>query len=422
MGDMLSQAEIDALLGGGSTDTGVENDVGAENSKDTISDNAPASESVENLEMPDITDDDSLTGEKLEDYKKIGEDILESASNTLFQILNKPVKIQPPIIQEMLASDVKNIFTEPEIGIIIKYVEGLEGSNVLVLNEDSGKIIVNLMMGGDGEASLEQPISEIDVSAVSETMNQVTGALSTVLFKIIGQKIDIGVPKYLNLEKDKDTFINEIGFEEDKVIIVSNYNIKVGDLLECKMYQIIPKEYALTLIKNFDGDKANKASEITEKINSIDEEKIQDTPQNKSKETNNKTPVQKQSNAEYNAIGGGQMAQEQRPYTGSNYQNINAQPALFQNFEISDIVQQKENISIIMDVPLEVTVEMGRTYKKIEEILEFSPGTIIELEKLAGDPIDILVNGKFVAKGEVVVIDENYGVRITDIINLKNRI
>ena len=72
---------------------------------------------------------------------------------------------------------------------------------------------------------------------------------------------------------------------------------------------------------------------------------------------------------------------------------------------------------MIMDVPLDVTVELGRTSKSIQDILEFAPGTIIELNKIAGEPIDVLVNGKYVARGEVVVIEESFGVRITEIIN-----
>ena len=99
-------------------------------------------------------------------------------------------------------------------------------------------------------------------------------------------------------------------------------------------------------------------------------------------------------------------------------QDINIQPAQFQNFvqmpNLDGIAP--ENIDLIMDVPLEVTVELGRTSKSIKEILDFSPGTIIELDKLAGEPIDVLVNGKFVAKGEVVVIEESFGIRVTEII------
>ncbi len=100
-------------------------------------------------------------------------------------------------------------------------------------------------------------------------------------------------------------------------------------------------------------------------------------------------------------------------------QNVNIQPAQFQtltNDQSSCGSGGQENIGLIKDVPLEVTVELGRTTKSISEILDFAPGTIIELDRIAGEPIDVLVNGKFVAKGEVVVIEESFGVRITEII------
>lgn len=102
---------------------------------------------------------------------------------------------------------------------------------------------------------------------------------------------------------------------------------------------------------------------------------------------------------------------------GMPQQNVNVQPAQFQSFSNDSMgLSGQENIGLIKDVPLEVTVELGRTTKSISEILEFSPGTIIELDRIAGEPIDVLVNGKFVAKGEVVVIEESFGVRITEII------
>ena len=98
-------------------------------------------------------------------------------------------------------------------------------------------------------------------------------------------------------------------------------------------------------------------------------------------------------------------------------QNVNVQPAQFQNFSADGRgVAGQENIGLIIDVPLEVTVELGRTTKSISEILNFAPGTIIELDRIAGEPIDVLVNGKFVARGEVVVIEESFGIRVTEII------
>ena len=111
-------------------------------------------------------------------------------------------------------------------------------------------------------------------------------------------------------------------------------------------------------------------------------------------------------------------AREQRPPR----EPVNVQPAQFQSFEEDRILIDKQNISLIMDVPLQVTVELGRTQRLIRDILELSPGSIIELDKLAGEPVDILVNGKQIAKGEVVVIDESFGVRITDIADPSKRL
>ena len=105
------------------------------------------------------------------------------------------------------------------------------------------------------------------------------------------------------------------------------------------------------------------------------------------------------------------------PQMGMGMPQMNVQPAQFQNFNSDmNVMAGQENIGLIRDVPLEVTVELGRTKKSIAEILDFAPGTIIELDKIAGEPIDVLVNGKFVAKGEVVVIEESFGIRVTEII------
>ena len=98
------------------------------------------------------------------------------------------------------------------------------------------------------------------------------------------------------------------------------------------------------------------------------------------------------------------------------------QPVVFQPLEETPVDHQRSNIDLILDVPLQISVELGRTQKKIQDILELNSGSIIELDKLAGEPVDILVNGKIIAKGEVVVIDDNFGVRITDIVSPSNRI
>ena len=130
----------------------------------------------------------------------------------------------------------------------------------------------------------------------------------------------------------------------------------------------------------------------------------------------NQNNQQPQNGYEGNKNYGGQTFEQNRQ------QPINVQPVQYQTFDDSKILVEKKNLGLIMDVPLEVTVELGRTNKLIKDILEFGQGSIIQLDKLAGEPVDILVNGKIIAKGEVVVIDESFGVRITDIIPPSGRI
>lgn len=99
------------------------------------------------------------------------------------------------------------------------------------------------------------------------------------------------------------------------------------------------------------------------------------------------------------------------------------QPVQFSSFDESpSLHSEPNNIDLLLDIPLQVTVELGRTKKMVKEILEVSPGSIIELDKLAGEPVNILVNNKLIAVGEVVVIDDNFGVRVTDILSPMDRI
>ncbi len=384
MADMLSQDEINALLGN------VNNE---DNTKAT-------------------TNAGDLTQDEISLLTEIGVESMFASANSLEKNLRQTVKIEDPVIEKLYLSDSKDKYLEQSLGIKIQYKEGVEGSNVLVLMPRDAKIIANLMQGGDGTIDEDDTeLSMIDESALCETMNQMVGASSTVLFKIVGEKVDIDTPRLFNVNlESNEQFLNDFGFEVDQEFIMSSFQLKIGNLIDSKIIQIMPIPFANKLIEGYHKKEDNSA---------MNEAKAES--QNNAQSNMN----QMQSDNSAQMMGGMQMqnaSTQSMSSTSINQNNMNAKPAQFQSFDFSEVAQQKENISIVMDVPLEVTVEMGRTVRKIEDILEFSPGTIIELDKLAGDPIDILVNGKFVAKGEVVVIDENYGIRITDIINFKNRI
>ncbi|HAN10599.1 MAG TPA: hypothetical protein DCP90_08330 [Clostridiales bacterium] len=352
MADMLSQDEIDALLGGST-------------SKDT------SQASLSNKDKDEIV--------KLLD-KAIGK-----ASEVLSNLINKHVTIKYDSIDD--ENSISSILEEQsQLATKIDYKQGIKGESVLLVKMDDAKVIADLMMGT--ETSKDEEFSDLHLSAITEAISQMIGAKVTTIASIIGGKTDVNPPK-----TDKVSSISELEkmINLNDGIILINYYFLVDDMITSDLRLIMTvalAESIISKIKNAESDK-NKNENNTININ-----------------TNNSTEQDKKATLS--------VANEKN--------NVNVKTVQFSDMHSSIMQKQKENIDLIMDVPLEVTVELGRTHKSIKEILEFAPGTIIELNKIAGDPIDILVNGKFVAKGEVIVIDENFGIRITEIIDVKERI
>ncbi len=374
MGDTLSQDEIEALLG---------------NSNIINDDNS----------------DSTLDKQLISLMEDVGKDTMKMAASTLESVLRQPVTLGDPVLRYIKVSELKNFYTMPSVGVRIDFKVGLLGSNILIIEDKDAKIISNLMMGGDGTNIAEGEITELDFSAIGEAMNQSIGSASTVYANMLGEKVDINTPNVFNIDFDKPDFFNDFGFDDNLNIIFTEFPLKIGNLIDRNLISLFPLEFVEIL-----SDKINENGYTFQSGRVIAGAKMMEEI---------KPPTENINTAPVN----NQPIASSMQNTSSNIgQNVNAQPIQFQEFDHAELIQQKENIDIIMDVPLEVTVEMGRTNKKVQEILEFTPGTVIELDKLAGDPIDVLVNGKFVAKGEVVVVDENYGIRITDIISEKNRI
>jgi len=414
MGD-LSQAEIDALLGGGGGD--ILEDEGIEGI-------APASGAQ------------SDTGEVLSDNQKdilgeIGNISMGTAATTLFALLNQKVLITTPVVTILTWQALADQYERPCVGIRVNYKEGLRGANILVLRHEDVKIIANLMMGGDGVIDKDEELTELDLSAIGEAMNQMVGSSSTSLSSMTKMKIDIDTPQAFVMDFGKDDFFEQItGFEPSETIVSTSFRMEIGTLIDSSIMQILPKDFAIDMVESLCADMmsaeeapapAPPAAPAPQAAAPMPEATPQPAPMPQAAAPMpmpQAPPQQPYPQPMYDP------SVYQQPYPQPQYvpppQNVSV--AQFQSFDASSVMQQKENIGIIMDVPLEVTVELGRTRKKIKEILEFSPGSIIELDKLAGEPIDILVNGKFVAKGEVVVIDENFGIRITDIIGVEERI
>jgi len=269
-------------------------------------------------------------------------------------------------------------------------------------------------MGGDGR-NISGELGELHLSAISEAMNQMIGSAATSMSSMFNKKINISPPSAFVLDYEKVHSMDDFNYSDDLVKV--SFNMIVGDLIDSIIMQILPVSFAKSLVSNLLNASAESANEKSSTASAARNQQVQA----------NVNETVKPHAAPQN-IGGDAFGSQNfgvPPMTQSNIHHeapqnkipVNVQPAQFQNFDDNYISVDKKNIGLIMDVPLQVTVELGRTSKLIREILELAPGSVIELDKIAGEPVDILVNGKAVAKGEVVVIDESFGVRVTDILH-----
>jgi flagellar motor switch protein FliN/FliY len=336
---------------------------------------------------------------------EIGNISMGTSATTLFLLLNQKVLITTPRVTVTKWGDLAKSYPRPCVGVRVNYVEGLNGTNILILNENDVKIIANLMMGGEGIVKEEDELTEIDLSAVNEAMNQMIGSSSTSLSSLINITVDIDTPKTIRLnfpEMAEQELKKEIGYNEDDILVCTSFRMEIGNLIDSEIMQVLPLDMALFIADKLMPDASAPPTPPPE----------QPQPQPQQMQAPPPQPAPQQN---YGQVTPQMMPQQ----TYAPQQNINVQPVDFQNFDVHAVMQQKENIDIIKEVPLEVTVELGRTRMKIKEILEFAPGTIFVLDRLAGEPIDVLVNGKLVARGEVVVVDENFSIKVTEIMSIE---
>lgn len=432
MDGMLSQEEINALLNGMNTDT----DSATDTSADTTT-----SEKVNNGNSDNSANEEFLTDIEKDTVGEISNISMGTAATTLSSLVNQKVNISIPVVTYATWDDLVKSYDRPCVFLQIQYKEGLDGNNILILKENDVKIIADLMMGGDG-TNTDGEITELHLSAICEAMNQMMGSASTSLSSMLNMKIDISPPTASLVDLNDNLDQNEISDFLSKGFVKNAFKLTIGDLVDSEIMQLFPVEFAKNLCRRFEnGSDVETASLPEEPVSEhvIQQDKPQAQQPQQTQQQTQQTMQQSMSGQQMtpppvnmNQAGYGMptgypmgVMGTMPGYNGVPYQQmqpqmmqeVNVQPAQFQAFS-NDLaaVTQKENINLIMDVPLEVTVELGRTTKSIKEILEFAPGTIIELDKIAGEPIDVLVNGKYVAKGEVVVIEESFGIRVTEII------
>lgn len=427
MDGMLSQDEINALLNGMNAGA----DAGT-------ADTPEKTESSSNIQAGSGSFNDGefvLSDSEKDAVGEISNISMGTAATTLSSLLNQKVNITTPSVAVSRWEDLSSKYDRPCVMMQICYKEGIAGNNVLILKESDVKIITDLMMGGSGQVSEDEPLSELHLSAIGEAMNQMMGSAATSMSSMFNRKIDISPPVANLIETYSDVPEDMPKFLSESFVMVA-FKMQIGDLIDSEIMQLYPIDFAKELLEMFAPSLANPAPETAAS---------EPAPQSAPEAASKPQPAQEQADPgvaqgmppygypPQGAAPGygmppygyamppyGYPPQAAAPGYGMPPQDVNVAPAAFQPFanDLSALTQ-KENIDLIMDVPLEVTVELGRTTKSIKDILEFAPGTIVELNKIAGEAIDVLVNGKYVAKGEVVVIEESFGVRITEIIKEK---
>ena len=448
MDGALSQDEINALLSGmdSSDDDGAE--AVGEGS------NGGAGGAVQSMEE---------AMELLSDVEKdaVGEVAnisMGSSATTLYSLVNRKVNITTPEVGFATWDNLLDQYERPCVFIQIKYTVGLDGTNILILKEHDVKVITDLMMGGDG-TNTDGELGELHLSAISEAMNQMMGASATSLSTMMNTKIDISPPEAELLDLALVRNGEDVSPFLGGVFVKISFRMQIDDLVDSSIMQLYPIDFARKVVDTFMNSQSPAEDKKEEAPVAAPSQAAGQQPSMNQMGGAPQMDMNAGANAGYGAagmtpqmdpnammnMGGMQMgAMGMNPQMmnmggmqmGMNpqmmnmgmpggaamnqqaaMQNINVQPAQFQSFSSDgSAIAGQENIGLIMDVPLNVTVELGRTSKSISEILDFAPGSIIELDRIAGEPIDVLVNGKLVAKGEVVVIEECFSVRITEII------
>jgi flagellar motor switch protein FliN/FliY len=406
--DYLSQEEIDALL--------------RQTTEDEPYDSVVALE-------PDINE--YLTPMELDALGEIGNITFGSAATALSTLLVQKVDITTPEVSVISRQSLETEFPRPHVAISVNYVDGFQGLNLLVVRTTDAQIIADLMLGGDGR-NPEGEMNEIHLSAVQEAMNQMMGSSATSMSTIFNRFVNISPPGIDIFDMTTGQGTSNIPNED--VFIKVSFRLLVGDLIDSNIMQLLPVNFAREMVSSLMGESGmgeQPEAAIAPPVSAPQPVYQQEPPtMPQAPAAAVQAPYQQQP-----------MEYQQQPYTQqpAAYQqpmmppmqdfghsmpnrNINVQNVQFSGFPSqTQMNADQTNLNLLLDIPLRVTVELGRTQKVIKDILELSQGSIVELDKLAGEPVDILVNNKLIAKGEVVVIDENFGVRVTDIVSQWDR-
>lgn len=331
---------------------------------------------------PDATDMDSLDTMELDALGEVGNISMGTAATTLSQLVNQRVSITTPRVKILTPRELFATFETPYVALAVNYTEGLEGFNLLVMKMEDASIILDLLMGGSGDKRTQE-LDELHLSAVSEVMNQMTATAATSMCSLFSRRVNISPPRVLLLDTmpPNEDLYKELG--EDKLVVVA-FKMEIGDLINSEIVQIMPLRNA------------------KQQVNYL--------------------------------MGGGNGVSEVQPETPQPAPTVAPPPATarpqeevkVQKVEFTPLTQVQpangSNIELILDVPLQVSVVLGKSKRSIKDILTFGVGSVVELDRVVEDHVDVLVNGTLIAKGEIVVVNENFGIKLTSVLSQTDRL
>lgn len=346
-----------------------------------------------------------------------------AAATAMSTILDKKVSITTPRIETLAVDEFEFSYLEPVIGVLIKYIEGIDGTNILLLREEDLKKILGHLLSMDPAEMVE--LDEISMSAICEIMNQMMGSAASALASFLGQVVNISPPEILDTTENVKQLFSLTG----ESLVSIKFDLVIDGLIESEFISAMDPQLAKEIVKRSFG-----ASDMEEEP--AMEETVSAAPEAPASAAEPAEPAAPAAPAVPQAPEPVQAVQTPPPMQAAPVetrapmveqapkQQVHAAAYNFKPLGVektaADLGIDDNNLELIMSVPIQITVELGKTKKKIKDIAELTVGNIVELNRQAGDQVDVVANGRLIAKGDVVVVDDNYSVRITEIIKAKD--
>ncbi len=362
-----------------------------------------------------MADEKTLSPMEIDAIGEVMNISMGSAATAVSTMLDRQTVITTPSVTVMKMADIDYTDLEPAMIVKIVYVEGVSGSNVMAFKQSDMQLILNQLMGIEDPPDDNFVFDELSISAACEVMNQMMGASASALSDFLSKRIDISPPNATVMDEE-NTFKGALGLSDDETVVSINFNLEIVGITESQFMSVLTVDLAKEIIGQFMG--GDDAVSLPEETNVAEPTTSSDMGQQQQA-----YPIEHQQSAAMPAQIGNSAQLVTAPLpraTAPPPSEIH--PAQFPTFDqpSGGFEVPSGNINLLMNVPLTITVEIGKTKRKIKDIMEFAHGTVLELEKQAGAPVDIVVNGQLMARGDVVVIEDNFGVRITEILNVQD--